>query len=115
MTPGPGYESRPSLVIFWAIIAVTFLLLALRHLKASRDEVPNFEIEASLGMSSWNGVPTSAGAVREVIDQFNAYIDRYNAASRSQNMLAVKGYLLAALTALTSFVLSAIDLVKGCN
>jgi hypothetical protein len=94
------------LFIVWLIFAVLFLVLGCFHWKASRRNVPPFEVsERPLAKQASIGI---LGAdvdkpLRDFARDFNSYLDHYNKSSRRQNRIGAFGYFLASATALFSF------------
>ena len=89
------------LSIFWAIVAITYLFLMIRHFRWSRDTYPSLPKRPTIANIS--GVPTS---IPETIQDINDFVDRLNKHSRKVNIAQCWGYLAAFIAALIGFILS---------
>ena len=89
------------LSIFWAIVAITYLFLMIRHFRWSRDTYPSLPKRPTIGKIS--GVPTS---IPETLQDINNFVDRLNKHSRKVNIAQCWGYLAAFIAALIGFILS---------
>jgi hypothetical protein len=95
--------------LVWLILFVVFLALSWFNWRESKRKVEPFSVALEGKVKSINGIDTGLGDLRNFIDHFNKYIDNYNNSSKRQNIIASAGYLLAALTAMVSMILSILE------
>jgi hypothetical protein len=96
------------LAIIWLVFTLLFSGLALCHWHLSRSKISDFQVR--LRPMSQNTRIVAMGSdldqpIKDFAADFNAYLNKQNSSSRFQNLLAMSGYVLAAITALISFTL----------
>ena len=92
----------------WLAFAVIFVALAFFHWEASQSSTPEFRRLARPLASDitvqFAGLDADA-PLRAFEEQFNAFLQTQNAASRTSNLISCGGYVGALLTALFSAAL----------
>ena len=98
-----GYMDIKNIVlsIFWAIIALIYLYLMIRHIRWSRDTYPSLQKRPTIAKIS--GVPLN---IAETIQDINDFVDRLNEHSRKMNIAQFWGYLAAFIAALAALILT---------
>lgn len=92
----------------WLIFTALFLALGIFHWITSRKAISPFKV--STRPFAEHGSVQVLGAdidkpLKDFTHDFNSYLEKYNRLSCRQNRLQALGYLLASLTALSSFFL----------
>lgn len=99
----------PSTIWVWIIFVFIFLGLSCFHFIQSGKKINEFQAPER-PLSGMGYIKTLGSDIdeplRNFIEGFNSYVDKYNKTSSSQNILAALGYLAAALTAIFSLWLA---------
>jgi len=90
----------------WLIFSLLFLSLGGFHFYESTQKIPIFEAKPSSGIGKIEGVSIAKSGFSKFIPEFNTHIEKQNLSSKRQNLLAMMGYILAAMTAGVSAILS---------
>jgi hypothetical protein len=92
--------------VFWAIIALTYLYLMIKHFVWFRYKHSRLPKRPTIAKIS--GVPLN---IAETVEDINEFINLLNTHSSKVNIAQFWGYLAAFLAALTAFILSLLTLV----
>ena len=93
-------------VIFWGVISLLYLTLAILQFKWSRDTFPLPEFKGKL--AEIMGIPTG---MSEFADDMNKFIDHFNNHNRKINRTQTLGYSLAFLAALFSTIITVTSII----
>jgi len=89
------------LTIFWGIISLIFLTLAILHSIWSLHKFSPLRSKGKVGKIM--GLPLG---INEAVEDINDFINRFNKHSKRMNIAQFWGYLAAFGAALASFILS---------
>jgi hypothetical protein len=101
-------QTRLGVGVLWLAFAIIFGALATYHWRQSGLVIAEFHTVARPGAASGSVKMLGMDIDRPLNDfaeQFNAYLREQNSNSRTQNLAAFAGYVLALFTALISAVL----------
>lgn len=97
-----------NLAIIWALFFCIFFVLGIFHFIQSRKEHPlfNIEVEESKMGSFYNATAdANEKRINLFLDEFNEYISKYNAHSRSANKAAYFGYFASSIVCIVSLLI----------
>ena len=89
------------IVIFWLVVAITHLVLMMKHFMWSRQQYSSLPKRGEVGKI--NGL--SLG-VKESIEDINVFINRLNKDYHQSNIAQFWGYMAGFVASLIGFILS---------
>lgn len=89
----------------WLVFALIFLAFSIYHSRLSRKKIPVFEKKGPI-IGSVMGVSTGTS---DFIEHFNKYVGERNAESKVINIWTAMAYLVSAVIAIFSFLISTPD------
>ena len=92
--------------IIWLIFTILFSYLSYYHYQQSKINYPEFKVTEIKGVKIIAGGMSIEQPLRDFAKDFNEYLNKQNKSNEKQNKFSATGYLIAAFTALLSFVLS---------
>ncbi len=90
-----------AIVIFWAIILLTYVLLLVKHHKLSRQTLSHLTVRPTIAKIS--GVSLN---IKESIEDINCFINKLNEYNKETNVQQLRSYWVASVAALIGLLLS---------
>lgn len=87
---------RKYVVALWLGFFLVKFILGYLHLRASRKKFSLLKVDEQAHARGEMAVKNSG----RLVDEINAFVDSFNAASRRQHLIASLGYFVAAITTL---------------
>lgn len=92
------------LIIFWAVIAIGYLVLGITHYYLSQSQFKGIENRQTVG--SIMGVKTN---IKETVNDINSFVDELNSYMRQTNQVQFYAHVVAFLVALSSFIVALVQ------